>query len=118
MPCSLFLNPIGACKGAGAGARETRNAVTVPRVKEAIAEGACAATVDEWTENTTKQVYLSFVVHTANKSGALETDYLVTIPFDEEASGMLFLKSVIFLTALCPPSPALSMSVWCLCLTL
>lgn len=74
--------------------KEQANAIraetTVPRTKQAVSAGECAATVDEWTENMTKQPYISFVVYTVQKDG-LQVDYLVTIANNQEdAKGMLF----------------------------
>lgn len=56
----------------------------LPAVKAAMASGACAATVDGWTENRTKRHYFSFTVHFIDENWKLNTEYLLGIGFDED----------------------------------
>ncbi|KAK3931223.1 Transposable element Hobo transposase, partial [Frankliniella fusca] len=65
----------------------------VPTIKAAMASGACAATVDGWTETRTQRHYFSFTVHFIDDNWNLTTEYLLTIGFDDdEESGENILR--------------------------
>ena len=65
-------------------AERIRQQETIPKFKAAVAAGACAATVDGWTEHMTSQPYLTLTIHFINDEWYLEMEYLLTIPFDED----------------------------------
>ena len=56
----------------------------IPAIKKAMRDGACAATIDGWTDDFTKQKYICLTVHFVNSQWELETEYLVTIAVDDE----------------------------------
>lgn len=61
----------------------------VPKIKAAMEEGACAATVDSWTESKTQHHYLSLTVHYIDDIWwNLQSEYLLTIGFDDDETGM------------------------------
>lgn len=59
----------------------------VLEVKAAMEADACAATVDSWTEPKTQQYYLSFTVHFVNAVWELQSEFPLTIAFDDEETG-------------------------------
>lgn len=85
MPCATSMS--NYVRDEAARVREE----VVPTVKAAMAENACAATVDTWTEEKTKQHFISFTVHFVDKEWVLQSEYLITIQFDEDETGKLFL---------------------------
>ncbi|KAK3907808.1 Transposable element Hobo transposase [Frankliniella fusca] len=58
----------------------------VPRAREAIAAGRCAATTDMWTQENKKVHFLAVILHILNSEDKLERRTAFTIDFGDEAA--------------------------------